>query len=186
MSEKMDTYEWLGMWNIKETWWEAVSEEDLGRVSEDLKKAWQARQQIQAQHIKDKNSAIMLQILLQINDDRLLSRVVALIDDHLEINEIFMFFVPFFQDNIIVSWLKEQFKAGFIDIYSLTDLTTFVKNTMQKLEKTQNIPQIDFISFIKDIIYYFDIGNIKTLAQKSDRFEEYDERLQKSLFEEIY
>ncbi len=186
MSEKMDWYEWLGMWNIKETWWENVSEADLGRVSENLKKAWQARQQIQAQHIKDRNSALMLQILLQINEDSLLSKVVGLIDSHLEIKDVFMFFVPFFQDSITTNWLKELFQDSFIDIYSLTDLTHFVKITMNKLNNIDNIPKNDFILFIKDIIYYFDIWNIKTLASKSDKFEEYDERLQKSLFEEIY
>jgi len=73
-----------------------------------------------------------------------------------------------------------------VQINSLTDYTNFVKESINKLEKLQNLPKIDLVLFIKDIIYYFDIGSIKTLAMKSEKFEEYDERLQNSLFEEIY
>lgn len=225
----MEDLDLLSTWNVTEKG-ESVTEEDVAKVSENLKKAAQVWAQIRWQQAHNQNLAKLLAILLShIDDTNLWWNINMLLDAYKVDPEIvFSFFLPFMKVYIKDKKLIEMYQLfQDVEINSLVDYSNFIKDIFSNYKTLKSLPKeiqdsiikkyyeefvsnwedIDYVEFkakhhkdyqtlilnnyyeeiintINNIIYYFDIWDIKALDEKT--LTEIRLKIKESLQQEIF
>lgn len=177
-------------WQVRSKATEA-SEQDIGNVAEWLKKAQQIWGQISQAKIQDAISAEMLKIIIQnIENIKILSTVCKAITDYdISIENIFAIFIPLLKQHISNEQILDKYKDILnIDYKTVAAYSEFVKNKILQKEKINNIPHDEFTEFVKEIILYFNIGNIGSLSKETEteNLVQFNERLTNSLKSVFY
>lgn len=165
-----------------------VSQEKIDQVKENQKKAKKIRWQIKSSQIKNKKEAKMLAIIFNIKSDKILKFVLTLLQNDIDIKVIFGIFVPLLEKDVKEKHesLKKIIKKYDRKITSLKDYGEFINKNITTHDKIQKLNQDQFTNFIKDILYHFNINNLKKQKDKAQNSKQFDKDLFQTTKNTIY
>lgn len=175
-------------WQVRSKAGEA-SEADIWNVAISLKKAQQIWGQIAQAKIKDQISAEMLKLIIQnIDNEKILNIILKLLNEYeIEIDDMFTIFFPVLKAKINNPKIIEKYKTILnVDCNSVSLYWDFIKIHVFPKMNISKISADEMVEFIKQIVMYFDIGQIDTLSKQSENIEEFNERLKLSLRSVFY
>ena len=165
-----------------------VSEEQQQKISENQKKAKQVKAKIQKQQKQNKKTADMLTILFKaIDDEETFLFMYSFIDEYnIEVSEMFKSLLPFLVDYLNPELLKELWleKENYTIKNNLKDYFEYFKPFMKE-SSFKNVEKERLVEYLRKIIYYFDLGEIKTIRNQEESIQEYDDKIKNYLFEEL-
>ena len=165
-----------------------VSEEDLQKLQDSLKKAKQIRQQIKKQKIEDYKIAFMLEQLVKfINNDFLLNLILQIYEkDVRNLYYIFSIVFPFIRDKVNIQILKDLDIIWLdfnIQINSVSDFVDFFR----KNDKLVWVTTDEKAKLVFEIIKEFNIWQIISVLNNKDnkQRQRYISELEKTILAEL-
>jgi len=165
-----------------------VSEEDLQKLQDSLKKAKQIRQQIKKQKIEDYKIAFMLEQLVKfINNDFLLNLILQIYEkDVRNLYYIFSIVFPFIRDKVNIQILKDLDIIWLdfdIQINSVSDFVDFFR----KNDKLVWVTTDEKAKLVFEIIKEFNIWQIISVLNNRDnkQRQRYISELEKTILAEL-
>ncbi len=169
----------LDVWKVSEKS-EWVSEEDIWRVLENLKKAKQVRQQIQRVKKEDWKVATVLEFLVKNIDSQLILKLILNLYEEDRKNVYFVFYIlfPFLKDKvqneILLSvvdkvWLKEENID--LNFSSISEYIEFVKQIYKK-SKGIEIKKDILVELLMWILVNYKVGVIANLKFTNNKQKE--------------
>lgn len=152
---------------------EWASEEDIGIVSENLKKAQQIWWQIKKNQAQNQKSAHMLLLLLKfVDNDKIWTWIYRLINEYsVDIKDIFALFYVFIGEKIEEPDIHAEFQDQCsVNSNSLSEYSDFLKTRMQLSESIMKLDSKFFLDFVVSVILYFGVWWI-TQEKQSDLIE---------------
>lgn len=154
-----------------------VTQEDMVRVSESMKKAANIGQQIKWDSQKNALIAKFLEYLFaEVKNDTVWEIVIAICSkpDHtwfgmvLAIHELILLYAPFFATEFEHSWVKHAFEHEIPEVHPiwLDQYISYVRSIRQHYPLFQQVDQGTLASLILALIEYFGYGRVD--ADKKD------------------
>lgn len=151
--------------------WKEVSQEDMIRVTESSQKAAQMWAQIRWDSQKNGQIAKFLEFLFsEVKDDKIREIIVELCSKAdswwfgmtLSINELALFFEPFFQHQFQEYWLKDVFphEVPAVSPVNIDNYITYIRDIRQYYPLIQQMDSDTVSSLIVALIGYFGYGSV--------------------------
>ncbi len=166
----IETGDWVEGWeSVKES-----SEEQQKKVSEDQKKAKQVKKQLQKTSENSQSVAKFLSLLFKkVQNDKIIFYIWDfLFKKWLNFEDLFIVFFPYVDpksESIDISFVeKKKWKVDYNISNTVNAYSDYLKKYMNRSDILQKISKDDLKDFLKNVMFYFEIWEIKKSKEKNE------------------